>query len=179
MNNYQFDLVFRLRDVEEPEQYLDALFNAGCDDASPSIGCKGYISLQFCREDKNAIGAIRSAIKNVITAIPHAEIESIGPYLLNLSELAFEFEFTKQNMQKYASGNSAVTKRFPSPFLRGKISYWRISDVAQWLKENNIKDIEEPVIEVFNVIRAFNLALEKHRSPYYDKEIKTILNQVA
>ena len=50
MNNYQFQLVFLLHPNEDAEQYLDALFEAGCDDALISIGKAGYLAADFTRE---------------------------------------------------------------------------------------------------------------------------------
>lgn len=174
MTKYKFELVFRLEEDEDPEQYLDAVFEAGCDDATPGIGQKGYIALDFTRESKDAVSAIITAIEDCKKAIPHAKLESAGPYLFNLTELAFEFSFTKQYMQKIARGSAS----YPSPLISGKTSYWKVDEVAQWLKDQGIKDIDEHVIETLKAIRSLNLALERSRiSSYPDIEEK--LKEVA
>ena len=122
MVNYNFELIFKLNEGENPEDYIGALFEAGCDDANPGIGVVGEIGLEFNREAQDAFTAIKSAIANVSTAIPHAVLKQAKPYLLNLSELAFEFGFTKQNMQKYTHGKTTSTiTSFPTPFIEDPI----------------------------------------------------------
>lgn len=73
MTAYDFSLAFSLPDSgTEAEQYLDALFEAGCDDAVIGIGERGTIGLDFSREAESAEEAIQSAITNVQAAIPGA-----------------------------------------------------------------------------------------------------------
>ncbi len=116
MNTYKFELIFKLHDNEN---HLDALFEAGCDDSVPGIGLKGSLALTFSREGVNAYEATKSALLNVRKAIPHAMIESATPYLMNLSDLALEFGFTKQNMSKYARGETKLGS-MPSPLVNIK-----------------------------------------------------------
>jgi hypothetical protein len=172
MTEYEFELIFKLTPGEDPAQRLDALFEAGCDDALPGIGQKGYIALTFNREAKDAKSAILSAMENVKDAIPHSMLESAGPYLLNLTELAFEFGVTKQYMQKLARSNAS----FPAPFINGKTSYWKADEVALWLN-NGVKVVDPRVIETLQKIRALNLALEKHRisdDPDFEDKLKEV-----
>jgi len=174
MTEYQFELLFALKPDEQAEQYIDALFEAGCDDATPSIGEKGSIALTFTRESSDALSAITSAIKNVKSAVPHAELKSAGPYLLNLTELAFEFGYTKQYLQKVARNDTS----FPAPFIGGKTSYWKIDEVAQWLVQHNNDKLTKSEIETFRVIRALNLWLEKQKIDSYS-DIEFRIDEVA
>ena len=80
MANYHFELVYRLHPGEDPAAYLDALFEAGCDDASPSIGKPGYIGLTFDREADSALEAVETAVADAQTAIPHAHLERATPH---------------------------------------------------------------------------------------------------
>ena len=159
-SNFDFELLFKLLDGDNPEQYLDALFEEGCDDAVPGINRIGYLTMSFSRKSHNAKNALISALVDVKKAIPNVQLISAGPYLLNLTELAFEFGFSKQNMQKYARDLSAVDIPFPLPVIAGKTSYWRVDEVAEWLHNNNIKHIDDNVRRTLKDIRIFNAALE-------------------
>ena len=59
MNKYEFTLTFALQNAEDnPEQFLDALYEAGCDDALIGTGQPGSIALEFMREAKSAAAAV-------------------------------------------------------------------------------------------------------------------------
>lgn len=166
MNEYSFELLFQLNKGEDPEQYLDSLFETGCDDATVGIGKRGRIALNFTRESENALPAIMSAIQNVQNAIPHAKFERASPDLLNISELAFEFGLGKENMRKYARNQSAKKTPFPTPHIESeKSDYWRASEVAQWLSEHKIQDVDDSILETLVIIQMLNLAIESSRIP--------------
>src|SRR5690242_12410694 len=89
MSSYEFMLNFNLPQREdEPEKYLDALYEAGCDDATVGIGQFGMIGLDFTRDAATAEEALRSAIKNVQAAIPGANLVQVGPDLVGLTDIA-------------------------------------------------------------------------------------------
>lgn len=182
MNEYTFELIFKLSPGEAPEHYLDVLHEARCDDALISTGMKGYLGLTFVREAKNAKAAIESAIKSIKQTIPHAKLERATPDLLNLSELAFLFQFTKQNMRKYARGEiTSVTDDFPSPVVTGKTSYWHAAEVAQWLKIQQVTDISDNTMETLVTVWSLNQANEWLQQPDPDmtSTFTTFLQSVA
>lgn len=75
MNDYDFILKFDLPEKDaDPEQFLDALYDAGCDDATIGVGQRGRISLNFIRQSTSAAEAISSAIVDVKKAIPEARL---------------------------------------------------------------------------------------------------------
>ena len=79
MTTYNFSLRFKLPDSQpDPEKYLDALYEAGCDDASVGIGRLGMVALDFDREADTLGEARETAIANVLRAIPNATFVS-GP----------------------------------------------------------------------------------------------------
>jgi len=78
MSDYEFTLTFSLPE-SDAEQYLDALFEAGCDDALIGIGQAGSIALDFVRDSESASMAVESAIENVKAAIPAAELIEVKP----------------------------------------------------------------------------------------------------
>ena len=169
MNDYEFELIFKLARGEEPDRYLDALYQASCDDALVSTGAIGYVGLSFTRSASNAKSAIESAIKAVKQAIPHAQLERAAPDLLNLSELAFLFGFTKQNMRKYARGEAAsINEDFPAPIVTGKTSYWRVEEIACWLNRQGVTDVSRDKLDTFLAIRSLNQANELLHQPNPD-----------
>jgi len=75
MGEYDFLLRFALSDQDvDPESCVDALYSAGCDDATIGIGQKGRIALNFTRKGNSATEAVSSAISDVRKAIPKAKL---------------------------------------------------------------------------------------------------------
>ena len=73
MPNFEFTLTFKLSDdAKNSEAHLDALHQAGCDDALIGTGRSGYIALDFDREASTVDIAVATAIENVQEAIPGA-----------------------------------------------------------------------------------------------------------
>ena len=182
MTEYTFELIFKLNKDEQPELYIDRLYEAGCDDATVSVGAIGYLGLSFIREAKSAKKALETAIKNVKQGIPHAQLERAAPDLLNLSELAFLFGFTKQNMRKYARGEiTSVTKEFPTPVINGKTSYWHAAKIGQWLNEQGIMKISDEILDTLLTLWSLNQANEfLHRpDPEMTDSFTSLLQSVA
>ena len=71
---YDFTIVFDLPVPSvDPAGYLDALYEAGCDDATVGVGEPGSIELDFTREASSAEEAMSSAVADVLKAIPGAK----------------------------------------------------------------------------------------------------------
>ncbi len=170
MNNYEFELQFQLHLNEDPEQYLDALYEAGCNDTSIGIGHTSRIGLVFNREASSALDAVKEALKDVFSAIPHAKLHRASPYLQNISELAYEFGLTKQNMRLYTNNQATTPEEpFPIPIITGaRTSYWLTIEVALWLRDYAGFDIEDEKIEILYTIQALNHANEEVCQPYPD-----------
>jgi hypothetical protein len=66
MAKYEFTLILK-GSPELTDGFADALFAAGCNDASPGT-CNGVFSIDFHREAASLEEAIRSAITNVAAA---------------------------------------------------------------------------------------------------------------
>ena len=89
MNDYSFSLTFHLADPKaDPEDFLDALYEAGCDDALVGAGIHGTIGLDFRRAASSAAKAIGSAVDNVKKAMPDAELIEVSPDYIGVSEIA-------------------------------------------------------------------------------------------
>lgn len=169
MNEYEFVLRFQLPESEaQAEQYLDALYEAGCDDATIGVGLPGYIGLDFCREADSAEKAVISAINNVKNAIPDAKLTEVTPDLLNITEIADLIssrlqKVSRQAMRKYALGQVAKVKsRFPAAAVTSSSPLWHVDEVITWLVENSKteKNEAQTLIETSRAARAFNLRLQ-------------------
>jgi hypothetical protein len=75
MNEYEFTLKFKLPDTDaDPEQFVGALAQAGCEDALVGVGQPGRIALDFTREAASAFEAVASAVRGIRQAIAGAEL---------------------------------------------------------------------------------------------------------
>ncbi len=140
---FDFNLAFTLPPAAgkaaagKAETHLDALYEAGCDDATVGLALPGRIALAFSREAETAEAAIKSAIAAVRHAIPGATLIEAGPDLVNLSEIADVIGCSRQNMQKYASGRiKHIAAPFAPPVVSGAPSLYRLYEVCQWLRQH-------------------------------------------
>ncbi len=164
MDNFAFTLNFMLpRREDSPDQYLDALYEAGCDDAVVGVGQYGMLGLDFTRAAASAEDAIGSAIENVRSAIPGAKLVQAGPDLVGLTEMAAIFGFTRQNMRKYATGQSSAAEVFPTPAVLGDPSLWHLAEIVAWLKLNTSIQPPNQVLEVSKAAAKLNFECERKR----------------
>ncbi len=78
MTTHDFVLTVTLpRPDDDPEQYVDALYEAGCDDATLGIGRRGLMGLHFMREAICRSEAVASATAAVLCAIPGAHVVNV------------------------------------------------------------------------------------------------------
>lgn len=164
MNKYVFLLTFGLPDRNaDPEAYLDALYEAGCDDASVGVHLRGLVGLDFTRRAASAEDALRSAVRDVQKAIPGAFLVEAGPDLVNLTAMAEIFGFSRQNMRKYAVGPAQSREAFPVPYITGEPSLWHLAEIASWLRRNTSVVPQPEVVEVAKAAAKLNLEASKER----------------
>ena len=162
MNTYKFTLIFTLpASQSEPEEHLDALFEAGCDDALIGTGVPGRIALDFEREGSNALSTILSAIADVKSAIPNANIAECSPDLVGVTGIANLFRLSRQAVQKAITSNQ---NSFPAPVHSGKSSVWHLMQVVDWAQvhgklTSQLEDVSI-VFETAKATRQLNLAKE-------------------
>ena len=156
MTEYEFTLTFTLPDAQDdPVQYLDALFDAGCDDAIVGTGTSGTISLEFNRDADSATHAIESAIHDVMGAIPGASLIEAKPDMVGLTDVAEILDCSRQNIRKYAVGYP----NFPRPAITGKFQLWHLWEIAEFDKFS----IPETLIEISRVTCKLNLDLQNRK----------------
>ena len=162
MKEYDFILKFSLPDAnKDPSDFIDALAEAGCDDATIGIGKKGRIALDFCRESNSAEEALKTAIEDVKSAIPGAVLIEASPDLVGVSEIAHILNVTRQNITKHVS---KLTSRFPTPIHEGSSQLWHLTDVIAWSQEKLLNTVSianlEVITEVARESRKINIEKE-------------------
>ncbi len=163
MNEYEFTLKFRLPDGNgDPAQFIDALAEAGCDDATVGIGQRGRIALDFTREAPNALEAIVSAVEAVKVAIPYAELVEAAPDFVGLTDVAELIGCTRQNIRKLRLGNAAT---FPDALHDGSQAFWHLRPLLVWFSEIQKRTIDRSLIEVSEVTMNVNIARQTRRLP--------------
>ncbi len=137
--NHEFRLVFQLPAVAAAvNDWVEALAEAGCDDAIVGTGHPGRVALDFCREAENAEQAIDSAIKNVAAAIPGAELIEAAPDFAGLTEISEIIGISRQALRKQMLSRPD----FPRPIHCGNPSLWRLAPVLDWLKRHRTYRID-------------------------------------
>lgn len=171
MNKFEFELIFKLPDTQsDPESYLDALYEAGCDDALPGIGREGMITLSFIREADTAFEAISSAISNVKTAIPGAKLIEASPDYVSITDVAEILGHSRQNARKLLLQNTTP----PIPVHIGNPSVWHLSEIFEWLQSQGKADryeIQPYLVDVATITKQINTA----RYEVHDHRLKELI----
>jgi len=155
MKEYDFTLKYRLGDASEnPEQYIDALAKAGCEDALVGVGQNGRISLNFIREADSALEAISSAINDVQSAIPGANLVEATPDFVGVTDMADLFQVSRQYIRQLIRSRGTS---FPEPVHEGKPSLWHLTDVLLWFRENQAREIRPEIYEVSRINMQLNV----------------------
>lgn len=173
MNEYEFTLKFRLPDADaDPEQFIDALAEAGCDDATAGIGQRGRIALDFTREAANASKAIVSALQAVKAAIPGVELIEASPDFVGLTDVADLVGCTRQNIRKLMTSNPST---FPLAVHEGSQALWHLRPLLAWFAETQKRPIDRSLIEVSEVTMQVNMARERRlRGAGLSKELEML-----
>ncbi len=167
----EFDFALLLSGTTElTDAMADALFAAGCDDATPSI-CYGRVWLEFSRTAPSYKDAVMSAIRDVRKANIGADVWQIDECNhVTQAEIARKIGKSPQYVQQLMSGKRGPGQ-FPPPVchLSENTLLWQWCEVSRWLCQNNI--IKTEVVEDAQLTYAINLALEKMHRPCPDVEL--------
>jgi predicted DNA-binding transcriptional regulator AlpA len=157
MSAFTFTLIFTLPDEhQDPEEWVGALSNKGCDDALIGVGVTGRIALSFTRESQSAKEAVVSAIQDVKQAIPGVRLAEVTPDLVGLTDVAELLGFSRQYMRKVRVSRPS----FPAPVHEGKTAIWHLEAVLSWLHETGTSAVPLPLLELSAVTRQCNLQRE-------------------
>lgn len=155
---FEFTLKFSLpKTATDPEEYVQSLAEAGCDDALIGVGLPGRIALEFDREADSAFEAVSTAIEDVKSAIEGAKLVEVSPDLVGLTDVADILKCSRQYMRKLmvSSGRS-----FPLPAHEGKASLWRLANLLVWLRDNKQYSFDDDLIDLALTNMQFNIARE-------------------
>jgi hypothetical protein len=171
---FDFSLVIGGISALTPE-IENALFNAGCDDATFSIQY-GSLYAEFSRSSTSLAEAIISAIKNIKDAGIGAVVVSVDECnLVTQAEIAQRIGRTRQQVHQYITGERGPGN-FPPPecHLTGNHPLWQWCAVSYWLAQNNIIRVQQSEdAEVTSIINSLlELSRQYRDSPEILKEIK-------
>jgi predicted DNA-binding transcriptional regulator AlpA len=171
---YEFTLKFMLPDNSgDASLHLQALGEAGCDDALIGVGQPGRVALNFTREAASAEQAIVSALSDVKQAIPAAKLVEAGPDFVGLTDVADLAGVSRQNMRKLMVGHPSS---FPAPVHEGSASVWHLANILLWLRDNKNYRFEDRVIDVAQAAMQVNLAKEAiGLLPRMRKEVRSLV----
>ncbi len=140
MPEFEFAIIASGKDLEE-DGFLDALFEAGGDDATLSFQ-KGVLIAEFTRDAPCFSDAVASACQQVHAAGAH--IKRVEPdHLVSLSEIAERARLTRQAIFNYAKGDRQDGFPSPSAKVSSKHPLWDWPDVATWLFNRKLLDGQE------------------------------------
>ena len=160
MRTFSFVLVLDLR-PSEIEAVADRLFEAGCDDATPSA-TGGRVLLDFDRDAVSAQEAILSAIEQVeSTGLRVSRVEPNT--LVTISEIARRVGRSDESVRLLAEGKRGDGS-FPRPAQGGGEGWrlWQWAEVSAWFAARSSDDVAERLAEesVFShLIAAINASL--------------------
>jgi hypothetical protein len=163
MTDYEFTLKFSLPGLPaDPDQYVEALAAAGCDDALIGIGQNGRIALDFTRAAASAFEAVTTALQDVRKAIPDAALVEASPDFVGLTDVADMADFTRQNMRKLMVSNMST---FPVAVHEGKPALWHLASILTWLSEQQNRVVDARLMEVAQINMTLNIAKETRKLP--------------
>lgn len=174
MKEYEFILKYALTDQNaDSSQYLDALFEAGCDDAMIGTGKTGSIALEFVREAASADEAVLSAIADLKKAIPDAELIEVSPDLVTPTEIASVIGCSRQNIQKIIANPK---KRFPNPIHQSSAGgIWHLEPVLRWFMEDGVS-INQNLLEIAEISMTANLIHQSQKvNPRIQSKFRDII----
>lgn len=168
--SHSFTLFLAGSDVFDDE-HLDALHEAGCDDAV--MGERdGAQYAAFDREAESFGAALASAIHDVTGAVPALRIARIEPdELVTLAAIAERSERSRESVRLLSTGKRGPGG-FPSPVIYAdhKTRLWRWAEVVRWLAEHGKAGVEIDG-DAARLVAALNSAydLREHRRSLSDK----------
>jgi hypothetical protein len=170
MKEHEFTLVLT-SGAELTDKLLNALFEAGCDDATASMQ-GGMVRLDFVRSALTLKDAILSAIRDVRKAKIGADVRRVDvDGLVTQSDIARRIGRSRQVINQYILGQRGPGG-FPAAIyhVRNKSPLWEWAQVARWLQHNDM--LREEAYQEAQQAALINSALEMRQyQGELDKEL--------
>lgn len=179
MIDYDFTLKFALPGNEmDPEQFVQKLYEGGCDDALIGIGKKGRIALNFTRTAKSSQEAVLSALRDVKDSIPKARFIEAEPDLVGLTEVAELVGCSRQNIRKITVSDES----FPVAVHEGNPELFHLVEVLDWMEASSRARLRDGIdrvvlLQIAQTNREVNLAKQIGRLP--NKELGQDVRQAC
>ena len=149
---------------------LDALFEAGCDDAT--ISHKGeLIFAEFDREADSLLDAVLTAIADVESVAGLAALHVAPDDLVWASEIAERLGRTRQSVDLLIKGHRGPGG-FPAPASHAtRNPLWRWSDVEAWFERYDGRPADAERSAVLGAINGALQARHSARSSHDEKQL--------
>ena len=172
---HHFTLIVDGPDVQD-EASVDALFEAGCDDAL--VGrAEGIQYVEFDREAARLDDAILSAVADVemVPGLTVARIADAG--LVSMADIGARLGRTREGVRLLVAG-ARGPGGFPPPVTdpRSRYRLWRWSDVRHWIATHLEKEAGSSDDDVLTAVNA-SLELRRHGRLHPGRQ--TVLRQLA
>ncbi len=164
MTVHQFMLIVEGPDLQD-EVHIDALFAAGCEDATVGrVGTTQY--LDFDRRAETLSVAVSEATEAVETAVPGARVVHVAPDdLVTMSEIAVRTGRTRESVRLLIKG-ARGPGGFPPPatHFKSRSAMWGWQEVAAWFADVLGDDTFEADAADCEFLTAFNAGLKLRRA---------------
>jgi len=135
MKTHRFTLVVEGPDLQD-DRVVDALFEAGCDDAT--VGRLGAVQyLDFDREAETLADAVFGATEAVEAAVPATQVVHLEPdELVTMAEIAQRTGRSRESIRLLANGERGPGG-FPPPatHFKSRSRMWEWHAVATWFAD--------------------------------------------
>lgn len=159
MTSFQFAII--ASGFDPASSYEDALFEAGCDDATISLQ-KGLLIAEFDREAESFASAVSSACQNMGNAgLKIARVEPDD--LVTLSEIAERVGLSRQAIFLYAKGERLSGFPAPTAKVTARHPLWSWHAVAGWLFNNRL--VGRAAVIHAHIIKEANRAIADSELP--------------
>jgi len=175
----EFDFALVADGVKDLDDAVeDAMFEAGCDDATLSWRY-GRLHLDFSREAPSFAAAVLSAIRDVHAAGVGARVMHVDACeFVTMAEIARRSDRSRQVIHQYVTGQTGPGGFPPPEFdLTKNRPLWSWSEVSFWLAENQM--VRRAEFEEASFLAAVNGALaevrQRQRQPEVVREVRETL----
>lgn len=161
---YDFELKFKLSSPDQdPEIFIDAIYEKVSADILPGIGKKGVIVLLCTEESETALGAIKLTVNQLKQAMPGASLIEVGPDAVGLTSIAERVEKSRQHIHTLMNLPGA-----PLPQMSGSKAstrFWNLHEVLEWFTESGKLSFDQSLLDVALAARMCNLTIGINKLP--------------
>ena len=172
---HEHDFVLVLSGITElTPEVQDALFEAGCDDATISVR-SGRVYLSFSRNNRSLKDAVLAAIQDVKRAKVGADVLRIDVCnLVTQADIARKIGRSRQLVHQYIVGIRGPGS-FPAPAcnITDGVPLWFWCEVAYWLRQNDMisHDAATEAQEVALINAILEMRYHRKLAPQLSEEI--------